>query len=286
MIRYSKRGAVLRLERARGERTMITIRESGEASEDGDSFEARPSSAGEHPTIPEIDLGDVDDQVIRLATENDLVVERLVATAGTAHHRCDERTWLTSMFRLHLSLIHPRRSLRCFIDVGDDSSLLFAEGAVRRIAASFAACSTTRPVKRLVLAPAVSASVAHTLREQRLCTIAQRGGGIDGYGEAIVDAHGPPWPNAFRPSYRFRPMLMPFNLRAEPFGTLDDADAEGVALLQYPDGLRLDVLCRDHQGPFASRVTIRRVLAVDDSSTWFPFGAGVHGARMLVEVEA
>jgi hypothetical protein len=111
-------------------------------------------------------------------------------------------------------------------------------------------------------------------------SLAQRAGEHpDGKGQPVESrpAEGKP-PNWYRPSYRVRPLRAWFNLMALPFGKPDDAAPRAVARLGGND-----VLCVDGSEVFATALPPGRIVAAGGAAEWYPFGAGVWGADMLLE---
>jgi hypothetical protein len=106
----------------------------------------------------------------------------------------------------------------------------------------------------------------------------------DGKGQPIAEQRivRPPWPNWYRPSYRTRPLRMPFHLRAAPHGDIDPQLPIAIALLAPVERNIIHVLCVDGDDVFPATVAIERVLAVGSAVRWYPHAAGAFGAEMLV----
>ena len=187
---------------------------------------------------------------------------------GVAIHETSGVTWTEHTRRLHLSVVKP--PFRMLIDQASfdvDATLIetFARVDGRR-----------EPPPRMTLAPRVAAALLHALP----VSLAQRAGEHpDGRGQPVETraAEGEP-PNWYRPSYRVRPVRAWFNLTALPFGKLDDSPPCAVALLDGDDVLVVD-------GPevYAAALRPGRVLAVGGAAEWYPFGAGVWSADILLE---
>jgi hypothetical protein len=112
--------------------------------------------------------------------------------------------------------------------------------------------------------------------------VVQTAGGVDGYGNPIVEADGN-WPNVYRPSYRVRPVRMPLNLRIECDRTaIDETAPRAIALLAPLDGTTLRVLIRDGDRVYPATVRVTRVRAVARERTWYPYGGGSFGAEMML----
>ena len=113
----------------------------------------------------------------------------------------------------------------------------------------------------------------------------QSAGGFDGKGSAIetCDVSNGQWPNWYRPSYRVRPVLAPFSLRAACEVTQIDEDLpRAIALLAPIERLTLSVLCVHGQDVFPATVRVARIDAVSEAVRWYPYGAGSFGAEMML----
>jgi hypothetical protein len=248
---YRKWGRTVRVENG----VVVRVEEAGEAVEEGGEFVVRPIA--ERRELPEV-------RISNFEFRN----ERLLAVEGAAIHEVNGVTWTEHTRRLHLSIAQP--PFRMLIDQASfdvDAALL----------ETFARIGGWREApRRLLLAPRVAATVLHALPIAR----AQRAGEHpDGYGQPVETraVEGEP-PNWWRPSYRVRPVRAWFNLAALPFGRLDDAAPRAVARLGDED-----VLVVDGSEVYAAPLRPGRVLAVGAAAEWFPYGAGVWGADMLLE---
>lgn len=258
---YRKRGAVARWENG----TLIRVTESGVAMEEGDLFTCHPERS-EGPSL-EVEPPDVP------ALQN---VERLILTNGISHHRYGDRTWTETTRRVHASLVHGR--LRVLVDQET------ADG-IGRIAAALRKAGPEREAPaRLRLAPGVTAALLPSMigLAPPNVRLIQTAGGVDGYGNGIVEAEGE-WPNWYRPSYRLRPRRMPHDLRLECGVTaIDETRPRAIALLAPVEGLTLRVLVEDGPRVYPCTVRVTRIDAVSDQRTWYPYGAGSFGAEMML----
>ena len=247
MSAYRKWGRTVRYENG----MVVRVEEAGEAVEVDGEFRAYP--------LPRCGRG---------WREAPGEGERIVLAEGVAVHEIDGVTWTERTRRLHLAVVEP--PFRMLIDQAAfevDPSLLETLARIE---------GRREPPPRLTLAPRVAAAILHALP----IALAQRAAEHpDGYGRPVETraAEGEP-PNWWRPSYRVRPVRAWFNLTALPFGKLDDAAPRAVAVL---DGG--DVLVADGDRVYAAPLQPGRVLAVGGAAEWFPFGAGVWGADMLLE---
>lgn len=248
---YRKWGRTVRYENG----TIVRVEEAGEAVEVGGEFRAYPIR--ERRQLPDLRVASCEWRV-----------ERVVMSEGVAIHQTNGITWTEHTRRLHISVVEP--PFRMLIDQASfdvDASLpeLFARIEGRR-----------EPPPRMTLAPRVSAVILPSLN----ISLAQRAGEHpDGKGRPVESrpVEGEP-PNWYRPSYRVRPLRAWLNLMALPFGKLDDAAPRAVARL---DGG--EVLCVDGDRVFATTLTPGRIVAAGGAAEWYPFGAGVWGAYMLLE---
>ena len=128
-----------------------------------------------------------------------------------------------------------------------------------------------------MLAPNVAAALLPMLPD-----VVQTAGGTDGYGNPVLAAKGE-WPSFFRPSYRFRPVRMPHNLRVDrETGDIDPGLPRAIALLAPPDRMALRVLVADRERVYPSTVRVTAVAAVGPARQWYPYGAGSFGAEMML----
>jgi len=112
--------------------------------------------------------------------------------------------------------------------------------------------------------------------------LVQTEGGVDGYGHPIVEAESD-WPNAYRPSYRMRPVRMPHNLRLECGDTaIDEHAPRAIALLAPISDLTIRVLVDDERRVYPATVPVDRISAVATERIWYPYGAGSFGAAMML----
>ena len=267
---YRKHGAVARWENGR----LIRVTECGVATEEGDYFECRPlQCGGDHLAF---DSGGV---ASALETLRGLPFERLIVVRGVAEHECEGRTWRDETDRIHVSLSHG--TLRALVD--STSEHLDEISTIAR-ALQRAGQATRDAPPRLRLEPNVAAAVLPFLvgRAPANVRLVQSAGGVDGYGNAIVEAERD-WPNAYRPSYRVRPVHMPLNIRAECESTSVDEDApRAIALLAPVAGLTIRVLVVDGERVYPSAVAIERIRAVAAERIWYPYGGGSFGAAMML----
>jgi hypothetical protein len=270
---YRKHGSVARWENG----TLIRVTESGIAIEDGDFFECRPGGGrGVSPPLPGGGRAEATPYVAHAL--RGLTFERLIITHGIADHECEGRTWREETDRIHAALVH--RKLRALVDSTtrrlDD--LFTIANALQR------AGSDERELQRVRIGPNVTAALLPHLagRTPPNVRLVQTAGGVDGYGREIVEAESD-WPNAYRPSYRVRPIRMPLNLRLECADTAIDDDApRAVALLAPVTGLTIRVLVVDGDEVYPATVTVDRVRAVSNDRVWYPYGGGSFGAAMML----
>jgi hypothetical protein len=293
---YRKRGSVVRWENG----TLVRVAERGIAIEEGELFECRPDDDGEVPAIDESRVVETA-RAVQAAVE-DVGIERLIVVEGIAEHVwsaaaaaaafvCDtarhEHTRAAAAAaalhtehtqRIHLSLIRART--RVLLDLGT-----FDLTDISRVAAALARADDIerKPPPRLRLAPNVTAALVPTLAglAPPNVRLVQTAGGVDGYGDPIVEATGP-WPNVYRPSYRVRPVRMPLQLRLECDVTEIERDRPVAVALLAPVTSVLRVLIDDGDRAYPSTVRVARIDAVSNERVWYPYGGGSFGAEMML----
>jgi hypothetical protein len=308
--RYTKLGRVVRLERDLRRTAIIRVDESGQSVLDAEMFEARPIEERGELAPPAVE--DVEAMAARIAAmlHPPLVVERLLVTHGVARHRfeCGEERneWEESAARIHLSIAHPQRRLRALLDLGGTSFEELDLAEVRGTVNALLLPPRPAAAGPLRLAPNVAAALFSAMatlapvEREGSFSLRQSGGGVDGRGRPIAELTliGPrataPM-NVFRPSYRMRPAIAAFHVRAvvsSPRTTGTDS-AEAVALLApvSADGNEIAMTALvSHQGR-SSVCEIRRsveqwcdrVTGIDADERWYPLLAGVFGATMFME---
>lgn len=255
---YRKQGSVARWENG----TLIRVTESGAAREDGDFFESFPEPTPTfHPPL--------------IAAPKPAIAftyERLILTEGYAEHEYGDRRWSERTRRLHASITYGQ--LRALVDQAH-FDMTHLEGVARAL--QRAEQTERDPPQRIVLAPNVTAAVLPFLPNTT-----QTAGGVDGYGNDVVEAAGE-WPNFYRPSYRVRPVRMPHNLRLDHEVTDLDPDVpRAIALLAPVDSAAIKVLVVDGERVFPTTVHVTKIEAVGREREWYPYGAGSFGAELML----
>lgn len=297
---YTKRGVTIRLEWTPQSRSLIEIEESGDARYDGGTFVARATAPlpgeGRRATAPALErfAGDV-----AALVGPEFRLDRLVVAAGSSTHALEAggelRTWSDSNARCFASISLPDIPLQVEVDLGasrletvDLSPLGNAAAALRNFHGDMT------PPRRLRLTPLVSAALLRALvprlltgRNARVRQATHPDFLVDGTGRAIEPHLGPPWPNAYRPSYRNAPLVTPFHLDLETAPASPGSDAVAVALLEpfrvVGDRLVAVALCAAENAAFRCIVshTAREWLDATEGAgagaIWFPFGAGSWG---------
>jgi hypothetical protein len=275
---YRKQGLAERWENG----TLIEVRESGIATENGDLFECHPDqerrlpdgrTAGNLPAVA---------AEIESLIPDGIAIERLILTHGVADHECNGTSWREENRRVHLSLV--RDETRALLDLAtfDFEHVSIVAEALTRLAPE------RDPSPRLRLAPNVTAALIPSLVDLAPPNVRliQTAGGIDGKGSPIAEAQAEAtatWPNWYRPSYRARPVRMPLNVRIECDVTTIERDRPiAVALLAPVRGLTLRVLVDDGRSAWPATVRLARIDAVANERTWFPYGGGSFGAEMML----
>lgn len=277
---YRKRGLTWRYENG----SLIRVRESGVAIEEGDVFRCEPAYESADPEdVTNVDAASLLDCARELAriAGDDVSLERVVLVEGFAEHEFGERSWSEHSQQLHVAL--TRGAERVLVDQSSLDCSVASD--VVRVLGMFCGDESDAPA-RLLLAPTVAASLLAFALVQRVegLELVQGAGDFDAYGEAVVEwpVARQPWPNWWRPSYRTRPVRMPFNVRAVPHGTLERELPRAVAVLgaNRPGELRL--LIDDGRRAFAAVLPRRPVLAVGEPQRPVPLGAGFIGAEMVL----
>jgi hypothetical protein len=204
-------------------------------------------------------------------------VERLIVSTGIARHETTGVTWTEESQRVHVSLTKP--PLRVLVDLAS-----FDLSLIDRIAAALARAGHEREAPGPVrLAPNVAAALLPSLTGE--LAMEQSGGGVDGRGHPIETraVTSDPPPNWYRPGYAVRPVRAWLNIRALPFGRIDQRAPLAVALLAPVEGTALRVLCVDGEDVFPATVDATHIAAVSgDEPVWYPYAAGSFGVEMML----
>jgi hypothetical protein len=266
---YRKRGSVVRWENG----TVVRVTESGVATETPERFECHPVPA---PPLPFPELSPIL-ETVRVVRSSALpvAIERLIVISGVAEHQYEGRAWTEESSRVHVALV--RGPLRALID-----TTMQRLDDVARIASALAVAGPVeQPPPRLRVAPCVAAALLPALRG--VAPVVQVAGGVDAYGNAIVDASGEPWPNWYRPSYRMRPVRMPLNLQlAVKTVHVDDNLPVAVGLLAPPEGNAALVLVADGARAYPARIQVTAVAGAGPERVWYPYGGGSFGAELVL----
>lgn len=266
---YRKHGRSIRWENG----TLVRVTECGWARESGPLFECgplnEPASAVEEPSLEPLDE-------LQPELPRGVMLERFIVTRGIADHEYGDVRWRDATDRVHVSL--TRGSLRVTFDGTIDR---LADVALIAETLAIAQMTEDAPPPRLRLAPNVTAALLPALIDVAPPNVGlvQTAGGVDGYGRPIEEESV----NFYRPSYRVRPMRMPFNLRLECDVTEIEPDRpRAVALLGPIEGLVAPVLVRDRHRAWPARVRPVRIDAVARDRVWYPYGAGSFGAELML----
>jgi hypothetical protein len=315
--RYFKHGSGVRLELRGRERGEIVFREGGEAWEQDGAFFCR-SIAFDGEMMGAVDLPR---RLWALLEDLPVTVERATLVLGVSLHRYeegDEKTsWREETARLHLALANRSSGVRCVVERGcaTGSELWLEE--ILRIGRTLAKAERVAVVTQgpIVLDPAITAALVSALilsggplpadpplvqsprpneRDGRGRPLELRpigGAGRDGRKGAPPGA----WESVYRPSYRTRPVPLPFgvDLDRELAGAVE-GNAMAIALSGEIEltrrALRAPLLIEDETGHVGeSIVELRReqldraIVAVGRERTWYPYLAGVWGRPLLLD---
>ncbi len=268
---YRKRGASIRWENG----TLVRVTESGWAREDAAFFECGPDSRRESDRLPALDEA----SLVPIAPQvpANIHIERSIVTRGIAEHEYGDARWIEETSQVHLSL--TRAPLRVLVDSTPEH--LPHDLPPILDALSRAELEEQPPPPRLRLAPSVTAALLPALVgvAPPNVRLVQSAGRLDGYGRR-VEEHTI---NFYRPSYRVRPVRMPFDLRLECDVTEIEHDRPiAIALLEPVESPVLAVLVRDGERIYPARVRVSRIDAVSSERAWYPYGAGSFGAEMML----
>jgi hypothetical protein len=261
---YRKHGRSIRREHG----TLIRVSESGWAREEGTLFECGPLGEA---------LSAIDDLApLVLTVPDNVTVERLIVTRGVAEHEYGDARWSEETSRVHVAL--TRGPLRAIID-----STLEQAGDIATIAEALAHAELEERAAppRLRLAANVTAALLPALIgvEPPNVRLVQSAGAIDGYGQHVEEDTI----TFYRPSYRVRPVRMPFDLRLEcDVNEIERDRPVAIALLGPVESLVLAVLIRDGERVYPARVRVSRIDAVSNERVWYPYGAGSFGADLML----
>ena len=247
---YRKQGAVARWENG----TLVRVRESGVAIEEGELFTCRPEGTTTLDVVPSRVL-----ETARIISDL-RGVERLIVTEGIALHEEDGRTWTERTERVHLSLV--RGTTRALIDLAsfDLHDILRTADAMNRLQ------DERDAPPRLRFAANVTAALLPSL-----------------IGVAPPNVELTWTIESYRPSYRIRPVQMPMNFLLRCAVTDIERDRPvAVAILAPPEGLVMRVLVDDGEAAFPATVRITRIDAVGEETIWYPYGGGSFGAEMML----
>ncbi|PYQ57967.1 MAG: hypothetical protein DMF58_16860 [Acidobacteria bacterium] len=266
---YRKWGRSVRREGSR----LVRVDEAGEAMENRTTFRTQPIEDMLELEAPDAEAVQAAAREIESIVKPPLILERLFVSEGSIAHECDGVRWSETLRRVHVAIARP--PIRALVDLAE-----FQFDAVKRIASALLRAGGERDApKRIRLAENVGAALLSSAKIQKT----QSAWPHDGKGQQVIErrVENEEPPNWFRPSYRMRPRRAWFHLRAAPFGRIDDAVPEGIALLA-PIGERfISVLCIDGNRVFPTTVPIRRIAAARATETWFPYGAGAFGAELM-----
>ena len=252
---------------------LVMVDEAGEAIESDGVFRTR--ALGDDVDLAAPAAGEVEEAAREISAmiEPPLTIERLLVSAGSVRHQCDDRTWSETTRRVHVSV--ARGSIRAIFDLAE-----FRFDTLRNGIAALARIEKERKAPKAIrLAEHIGAAVLAFAPIAKLQSAAAH----DGRGEPIPEhlaAHEPT--NWFRPSYRIRPRRAWFHLRVVPFGFVDGDLPEAIALLAPVSRRELRVLCVDRRNVYPATIPMRPILAARPTPAWYPYGAGAFGAELML----
>ena len=286
---YRKAGQTLRAEFSRGRLAFLRVSERGLAIEHNGLFESRQEPSEVTVEAP----GDTTVSGIANDLKGDPAVERFTILRGSAIHSIEGgNQWSERFGRIHLSMVNREHRVRVMLDLGGESLDHVDMPLIDlvRTALQQPFVEEPPPFRAVRLLPHVAAaliSASDSLAEQSTHPAFR----FDGDGQEIRPAGFPPWPNRFRPSYRARPIPMPFHLRMRPRGADSSVEVTALAISdpfrRLGDTVAGTVLCSTSRNVFVASLVLetnfeKRIRYVSDKMTWFPYRAGVWGSEMIV----
>jgi hypothetical protein len=311
--RYEKFGASVRVESSARGRSTITLREGGFAvvSDEG-SFSCGSLPPRRVAAPPTASSRAIEAEIEKLARRL-AVVERVTVVEGRARHKLAHgsttRRWEDASARVFVTLVRPPCGRRASIALGATSLADVDLIPVSTICQAFARPESPPPplTHGVTLEPWVAASFVRAMADKGLESapglhLEQQPpkGSRDGRGNVprreAVRPDAFPWPDCFRPSYRFAPAFVPLHV------ALGDAEAShelagvrAVALASHwirsPEGLVARAWLVDAE---SSRVSLGELAVAPGALTretvtrcagnaqWFPEGAGAWGERLTL----
>lgn len=289
---YRKVGRSRRLEFHHGVEYAVELLECGKSEYDDLTFRC---SDADPDTVALEPRHFAEEEARRLSVR----VRRLLVSAGSASHRLTApslaREWLTSHLRVHGTV--AANGFEVSLDVEGNDALQHAEQLVGDIDTAISARrSAMAGTNRLVAFDGLTAAAFTAALS--LCAPAAaveqlpREGELDGNGAAVVaQPIGATPPNAFRPSYRIRPVPLPHSIGSIERGS-DHEAVRVVAHLRAPmvtnESLHLVLLLES--GEMLQR-SVRlaelrqRILYVSAVTRWYPLLAGAWGQRLIVQLD-
>lgn len=315
--RYEKFGSSVRLEASARGSSVITLREGGFGLTSDDGFTCGPLPPRKVPAAASPAAAHLLDAEIRKLAKKLAVVERVTVVEGHARHRLVHeegmRRWEEANARAFVFLVRQPCGRRASVALGSDSFRTIDPAPVATICEAFAREEGPVPsgVEALTLEPWVTASLLRAMAEEGLepaqgLILAQQppAGARDGRGtrvpRRVVRRSAFPWPDCFRPSYRFAPVFTPLHVDLLGPEVADDvSDTRVVALasdwIRSSGVLVARVWITD---PVARRVSLGEIAVVPGEMSpssvlqsgagaqWFPEGAGAWGRRLTLRQPA
>lgn len=321
---YRKVGRVVRLERGGDATRLVRIDEAGQATLSGDRFIS--ASIDQSVAVSELDSSRVERIAAEIESliEPPLAVERLLVSEGIAAHENLSAEgsvgWEERSERIHVAVVNRRCRARALLDLGDFDAacreLTDVTGALAALEPDRALPSLRSPISggsaldSFRFQPRVTAALlaalienvhphstrqAVSIRQAAHSAIRCDGKGLSIEELTLVDSKGvqvESWPNWFRPSYRIRPVRMPFHVRLIGPKVASSPSIEVRALLapiEIDRGLvKLALLAYEGAVTHALAVEIavgelmRRLHPVGEMETWYPYGAGAWGVAAAI----
>jgi hypothetical protein len=288
---YRKEGQTIRAEFSRGTLSILNVSERGLAIERNGFFESRQEPAEISVDAP----GDPTVAGMANDLKGDPAVERFTILSGSAIHSIEGgNQWNERFGRMHISMVNREHRVRVMLELGGESLDHFDMALIDlvRTALQQSFVEEPPPFHAVRLLPHVAAALTtagDSIAEQSTHPAFR----FDGDGKEILPARSAPWPNRFRPSYRSRPIPMPFHLRMRPRGVDSSVEVTAIAISdpfrRVGDTVTGSVLCTNSRNVFVAPLILDaqsedRIRYVSDKMTWFPYRAGVWGSDTIVAI--
>lgn len=311
--RYEKRGTSIRVESSARGKSEIRLREGGWSERSGDRFSCGviPPVNGRLSTST-VDAANAIVDTVRGFAGDGVSIERQSVVEGTASHLLIDgstrRRWDDRAARIFVSIVRNPGGGRASLSLGAESLAKLDLSPIEKVCQALAlpGDGTIPQASTISIAPWVTASLVRVLADNRTILgdglrIVQRPSGVGREGRGnrprrrIVRQSTSPWPDCFRPSFRFPPSFTPLHvelLGSEPSN--DDCNLTVIALASdwvergplrtartWAHDVKANRVCLSVLEIDTTMMNRHSVTAGGDAS-WFPEGAGAWGRRLTL----